>query len=77
MLLAGTAGHVSTGPWPCGSCCIQHGIDGDLRIGVARDGDAIDGHAWVEYRGQVLNDAPDVATRFAVFDDDPVGMVFT
>jgi hypothetical protein len=55
----------------------QHGIDGNLRIGVARDGDAIDGHAWVEYRGQVLNDAPEVATRFAVFDDDPVGMVFT
>ena len=57
---------------------LQHGLDGDLRIGVARseDGSGIDAHAWVEFDGLVLNDAPDVATRFAVFDEDPTGLVF-
>ena len=55
----------------------QHGLEGDLRIGVAYDNGTIDGHAWVEYRGTVLNDAPDIAERFAVFDDDPTTLVFT
>lgn len=55
----------------------QHRLDGDLRIGVARNGATIDGHAWVEYRGMVLNDTIDVADRFAVFDDDPTTLVFT
>ena len=55
----------------------QHGLDGDLRIGVARSGDALDAHAWVEYGGAVLNDTADVSERFAVFDDDPTDLVFT
>ena len=77
--------HVSGGPYH-GTCLDrsvflwlvlhQHGIEGNLRIGVARSGDGIDGHAWVEVDGSVLNDDPGVAERFAVFDEDPVGMVF-
>ena len=55
----------------------QHGLDGDLRIGVARNGDTLDAHAWVEYGGAVLNDTADVSERFAVFDDDPTDLVFT
>lgn len=54
----------------------QHSLEGTVRIGVARDGDTFDAHAWVEYRGAVLNDTPDVADRFTVFDEDPVDLVF-
>jgi hypothetical protein len=54
----------------------QHSLEGTVRIGVARGGDTFDAHAWVEYRGAVLNDSPDVADRFAVFDEDPVDLVF-
>jgi hypothetical protein len=54
-----------------------HGIDGDLRIGVAPNLDTIDGHAWVELGSTVLNDVPDVATHFAVFDGDPIGLAFS
>jgi hypothetical protein len=54
-----------------------HGIDGDLRIGIAPNGNTIDGHAWVELDGGVLNDADDVAQHFAVFDGDPIGLAFS
>ena len=54
----------------------QRGLDPALRIGIARDGDAIDGHAWVEIHGTVVNDAPDIADQFAVFDEDPTRLAF-
>jgi hypothetical protein len=54
-----------------------HGIDGDLRIGIAAKEDTIDGHAWVELDGDVLNDADDIAQHFAVFDGDPIGLAFS
>ena len=53
-----------------------HGLDGFVRIGITLDGGAIDGHAWVEIDGRVINDEADVADSFAVFDEDPVGIVF-
>lgn len=53
------------------------GIDGDLRIGISPSDDAIEGHAWVELDGIVLNDAEDVAKHFAVFDGDPIGLAFS
>jgi len=70
--------------WRYGASCLdrsvflwfilrQHSIDGDLRIGVSTTDDDIGGHAWVEHRGSVL---PDIADSFAVFKDDPVGIVF-
>ncbi len=55
----------------------RHGVDGQIRIGVTFDAGKLDGHAWVELDGVVVNDAPDVALRFAVFDGDPVGIVFS
>ena len=55
----------------------QRGLDAGIRIGVAFEGNRLDGHAWVELDGRVVNDKPDVADRFSVFDDDPAGMVFT
>ena len=54
----------------------QHGIGGHLRIGVATNEQNIDGHAWVEHEGTVLNDKQDIATDYAVFDEDPAGIVF-
>jgi hypothetical protein len=55
----------------------QKRLDGEIRIGVVFTDDQLEGHAWVEYKGAVVNDDPDVATRFTVFDEDPVGIVFT
>ncbi len=54
-----------------------NGIEGELRIGVAPNADTIDGHAWVEHDDVVINDEPDIAQRFAVFDDDPIRLVFS
>ena len=54
----------------------QHSLESTIRIGIARDRDAANAHAWVEYRGAVLNDSPDVADRYARFDEDPVDLVF-
>jgi hypothetical protein len=46
----------------------QQGIDSELRIGVHRMADGIRAHAWIEHQGVVLNDQPDVRTRFTPFD---------
>lgn len=40
------------------------GIPAEMKIGVARPGDGFEAHAWVEVEGRVVNDAPDIATRF-------------
>ena len=42
-------------------------IDGDLRIGVQPKGDQLEAHAWVEFKGVVLNDGDDVHQRFTPF----------
>ena len=55
----------------------QRGLDGRIRIGVAFDKDRLDGHAWVELDGRVVNDDPNIAKDFAVFDEDPTGIVFS
>ena len=41
-----------------------------IRVGVRRDGDTLDAHAWVELDGRVIGDDPYVARRFA-----PLGRV--
>jgi hypothetical protein len=60
----------------------RHGVESDLRIGVRKaDGrtasqadtstpanGAFEAHAWVEWQGVVLNDAPDVRRRYAPFE---------
>lgn len=50
---------------------VRQGIQSDLRIGVYKKDDQLpftpdnfEAHAWVEYQGEVLNDAPDVHERF-------------
>lgn len=43
------------------------GIEGDLRVGVQKIAGRLEAHAWVEYRGAVLNDQDDVRRRFLPF----------
>lgn len=45
----------------------ERGAACDLRIGVQLAGGTLAAHAWVESAGTPLNDAPDVASRFAPF----------
>ncbi|MBE9198371.1 MULTISPECIES: lasso peptide biosynthesis B2 protein [unclassified Nodularia (in: cyanobacteria)] len=46
----------------------HQGINSELRIGVKRDAESFEAHAWVEYEGFVLNDTQNVRDRFAMFD---------
>ncbi len=47
----------------------RRGVRGELRIGVQLAQGKLDAHAWVEYAGKPINDAPDVAERFAAFNE--------
>lgn len=40
------------------------GIPAEVKIGVARPGGGFEAHAWVELEGLVVNDAPDISSRF-------------
>jgi hypothetical protein len=46
----------------------RRGIAADLRLGVQLQGGELLAHAWVEYAGVPINDAPDVAERYAPFE---------
>ncbi|MFL6232409.1 MAG: lasso peptide biosynthesis B2 protein [Thermoanaerobaculia bacterium] len=43
----------------------RHGIESDLRIGVARQEDGLAAHAWVERQGRPVGEDPRVEERFA------------
>ena len=45
----------------------RRGIPAELRIGVRKETDNVDAHAWVDHEGVVLNDSPDVSSRFPAF----------
>jgi hypothetical protein len=47
----------------------RRGILTDLRIGVCRQHARLEAHAWIEYRGRVLNRDAGFAGRFRAFDD--------
>ncbi len=42
------------------------GLSPVLRIGVRKDGDRLDAHAWVECQGRVINDGPMVEQEFTL-----------
>jgi len=45
------------------------GIDADVRIGVRGDAQGeFQAHAWLEWNGEVINDAGDVARQYLPFD---------
>jgi hypothetical protein len=43
----------------------RHGIAAELRIGVARQGEGLAAHAWVERQGRPVGEAPEVGERFS------------
>ena len=65
---------------PLGSSCLprtivlwsllrRRGIDTDVRIGVPCDRQAeFQAHAWLEWNGEVINDAGDVASQYLPFN---------
>ncbi|TIQ92401.1 MAG: lasso peptide biosynthesis B2 protein [Mesorhizobium sp.] len=46
----------------------RQGIEGELRIGTRKADGKFEAHAWVEYRGKVLNDTVDVGEHFVAFE---------
>jgi hypothetical protein len=44
----------------------KRGVNADLRVGFRKHDDAIEGHAWVEYRGQPINEAASVVSTYTV-----------
>jgi len=45
----------------------RRGIATDLKIGVNKDQEDFNAHAWVEYRGHVLIDSTDIEDHFSAF----------
>ena len=77
------AAHHGVGPATCltrslllRSILRRRGTDSDLRIGVQITDSRLVAHAWVEIAGQPINDTPDVATRFAAFDQPIAASLF-
>lgn len=46
----------------------REGIKSDLKIGVRQNQGKMDAHAWVEVNQVVLNDQPNIAQQFSVFE---------
>jgi hypothetical protein len=53
----------------------RRGTACDLRIGVRKEAGQLQAHAWVEYRGVVLNDWADVSGRYASFNRAIIAVV--
>jgi len=41
------------------------GVDATVNIGVRKEDDELDAHAWVQFGDRVINDAEDVAQRYS------------
>lgn len=46
--------------WVLENCNVEH----DLRVGLRRNNDALDGHAWIEINGQPLADKLSIQTDY-------------
>ncbi|HEU0006316.1 MAG TPA: lasso peptide biosynthesis B2 protein [Terriglobia bacterium] len=46
----------------------RQGIACALRIGVRKESNQIEAHAWLEYLGEPLNEGADIHLRFSPFD---------
>jgi hypothetical protein len=42
-------------------------LTNQIRIGVRKNADKFEAHAWVEFQGRILNDFPDIHERFSAF----------
>ena len=47
----------------------RRGLAAELCIGVAKEGEQVRAHAWVELAGRVINDRATVADDYAVYED--------
>jgi hypothetical protein len=47
---------------------LRMGVSVDLRIGMRKREGKIEGHAWVEYQGTPLNEAPSTISTYHVYD---------
>jgi hypothetical protein len=45
----------------------RRGLDAELRIGVRKSAEAMEGHAWLEMSGTPINDDPAVTSTYVVF----------
>ena len=45
----------------------RRGIPAELRIGVRKEGGALEAHGWVEHQGQALDDRQGVTASYAAF----------
>jgi hypothetical protein len=46
----------------------RRGVESDIQIGVRKDIEGFQAHAWIEYQGIVLNDVEDIFSSFVRFD---------
>jgi hypothetical protein len=46
---------------------LRRHVTTDLRIGIRKNRNQVDAHAWIEQAGIVINDSPDIATRYSQF----------
>jgi len=46
----------------------RRGVEGELHIGARKEAARFEAHAWVELRGEVLNDSAEVHAHYARFD---------
>ena len=51
-----------------GLCLQQQNFTAQLKIGVRRNGESLEAHAWVEYMGRVINDNQRVAGDFVLMN---------
>lgn len=52
----------------------RRGIEAELRIGARKEKGNFEAHAWVELRGEVLNDFAGHNRGFTAFDREPVAV---
>ena len=45
----------------------RRGVDAVLRVGIRKRGNAIEGHAWLEFDGTPLNETRKVASTYVLF----------
>ena len=50
----------------------RQGVASELHIGVRKQGDKLEAHAWLEWQGAVLNDQADIASHFSPFDQQMI-----
>ncbi len=51
----------------------RSGLRAKLRLGVKRENNELLGHAWIEYKGRVLNDAPESVAQYIIIEPNKFG----